>query len=495
MAGNTGHLVNMSNNTASNLHKIVIIFDPGAAAAWQIELLQRLGAAGYRVGVRHQFADASAHRLDMVLALEARRFGTGLARRAPPPPLDPVEEPALLIDLVGQPGDEPIPALRLAFNGQPRFADGLSQMLATGELPVITTVLAGRTVGVARPMLSDRLWLTRASNDILAGAISLVEQSVARFFANALPPVDGPVVGAAVSGFVRHYLPHLAGGLTDRLWRKLTRRHPFYWQTAFRISDDADIAAATALEGTAFTVLEDDGQRFYADPFAVEHAGQTFLFVEEYPYASGKGVISVATLDADGRCSLPRLVLEESYHLSYPQVFDHGGEMFMLPESGGARRLVLYRAASFPDRWEVDTVLMDDIDINDATLLQRDGRFWLFGTERRGSGNASDTLVVFSAPGLRGPWSPHKLNPIAIDRAAARPGGAFIERDGRTYLPLQNGQACYGGGLGLAELLRLDDDAVVLTAPVPVRAGTAWPGRGIHTLNRAAGIEVVDSAG
>lgn len=486
----------MSSIATNNLRKIVVIFDPATVRVWQIELLQRLRAANYRVGVRHSpGAGNTHHRLDLVLALEARRFGTGLATRVPPPLPDPIDEPDFLIDLTGQGGDAPSPMLGLAFNGRPAFAEGLSQMLATGELPVITAALAGNTVGIARPMLSDLTWLTRASNDMLAGAISLVEQGVARFFAGALAPVEAPAAGPAVSGFLRHYLPHMAGSLAVRLVQRLTRRRPFYWQTAYRVAGGADIAATTCLDGNPFTTLEDDGQRFYADPFVVEHNGQTCLFVEEYPYATGRGVISVATLGADGRFGVPRVILEEPYHLSYPQVFSHGGEMYMLPESGGARRLVLYRAASFPDRWEVDTVLMDDLDINDATLLQRDGRYWLFGTERRGSGSASDTLVVFSAPSLRGPWSPHGLNPIAIDRSAARPGGAFIERDGRTFLPLQDGQDSYGGGLGLTELLRLDDDAVVLGPPVPIRAGAAWARKGIHTLNRAAGIEVVDSAG
>jgi hypothetical protein len=430
-----------------------------------------------------------------MLAIEARRFGASLADRTPPPPSEPIEQPQLLIDLTGQVGAAQVPVLRLAFNGQPRFVDGLSQMLATGKLPVVTTLLAEGTVGIARPMLADRLWLTRVSTDILAGAISLVEQSVARHFAGLLVPIETPPAEPAVSGFLRHYLPHLAGGLAERLWHKLARRRPFYWQTAFRIIDGAGVVEGTALDGAPFTVLEDDGQRFYADPFVVEHKGATFLFVEEYPYATGKGIISVARLGADGRFGVPRTVIEEPYHLSYPQVFSQGGEMFMLPESGGARRLVLYRAVAFPDLWEIDTLLMEGRDINDATLLQREGRFWLFGTERRGSGSASDTLVVFSAPQLRGPWAPHRLNPIVIDRSAARPGGAFIERDGRTFLPVQDGRESYGGGLGLAELLRLDDDAVVFAPPVPIRGGTAWPRRGIHTLNRAGRVEVVDSAG
>lgn len=484
-------------STANNLHKIVVIFDPVATRLWQVELLQRLRAAGYRVGVWHRspVAKASFVWLDPVLAVEARRFGAGLANRVPPPALDSIEDPHLLINLADQMKGEHVPVLHLAFNGQPSLGGGLSKMLATSQLPIVTTLLADQTVGLARPMLSDPLWLTRASNDILAATISLIEQSVARFFAGALVLVEAPAAEPVARGLLRHYLPHLAAGLAGRLRRRLVRKQPFYWQTAFRISDVDSVARGGGFEGAPFITLEDDGQRFYADPFVVNHDGDTFLFVEEYPYSSGKGIISVARLGTDGRFDVPRAVIEEPYHLSYPQVFNHGGTMFMVPESGGARRLVLYRAVSFPDSWEVDTVLMDDRDINDATLLQRDGRFWLFGTERRGAGSASDTLVVFSAPELRGPWSPHKLNPIAIDRSGARPGGAFIEREGRTFLPVQDGQERYGGGLGLAELLRLDDDAVVLAAPVPIRPGTAWLRRGIHTLNRAGDVEVVDSAG
>ncbi|MBU1307441.1 MAG: hypothetical protein KKF33_18205, partial [Alphaproteobacteria bacterium] len=213
------------------------------------------------------------------------------------------------------------------------------------------------------------------------------------------------------------------------------------------------------------------------------------------PYATARGVISVAEQRSDGHFDVPQVVLEEPYHLSYPQVFAHAGDMFMLPESGGANRLVLYRAISFPDQWAVDTVLIEGRDINDATLLERDGKFWLFATERRGAGSASDTMVVYAASDLRGPWSPHKLNPIAIDCAASRPGGAFIARDGRTFLPVQDGTTSYGGGLALMELLQLDDDAVEFAAPVPIRSGTAWPVAGIHTLNKSGRVEVVDSAG
>ena len=99
-------------------------------------------------------------------------------------------------------------------------------------------------------------------------------------------------------------------------------------------------------------------------------------------------------------------------------------------------------------------------------------------------GSASDTMAVYSAPALRGPWAPHRLNPIVIDHSAARPGGAFIRRDGRIMLPVQDGSRAYGGGLGLMELVRLDEGDVVFGPVGPIGAGPAWARSGIHTLNR-----------
>ena len=484
-------------NTLNNLNKIVIILGRGETRLWQVDLLERLTSAGHLIDIQHvDVPGRSRHTPDPILALESLRFGKCLATKVTPPASsqDPTAA-KLVIDLSGRLGVASAPALRVTFEGQPDFADGLTQMLANKVQPVLTTTLDDQTVGVARPMLSDWLWLSRASDDVLSGAISLLEQSVARFFADALTPLEPPAPSFPVVGFWRHYLPSLTRAAATRALERLSTRRPFYWQVAYRTVQHAGIATTTVVDGPEFTTLADDGQRFYADPFVVEHKGEEFLFVEEYPYATGKGVISVAKIARDGQASVPRCVLEEPYHLSYPQVFRHDGETFMLPESGGARRLVLYRASSFPDHWVQDTILIADRDINDATLLHRDGQFWLFGTERRGAGSPSDTMVVFSAPTLRGPWSPHKLNPVVIDSAAARPGGAFIDCDGRTFLPVQNGQKTYGGGLGLMELLRVDDEAVVFAEPVPVQPGKAWHRKGIHTLNRTGSIEVIDSAG
>jgi len=478
---------------------IVLIGDRSRSRNWEHALITRLLQAEHKVCLRDGATSKSGveDRLDVILGLEQRRFGVSLASRVDPLVADaPSGTPDLVIDLTGNAVPQEAPVLTIAFSGQASFAAGMAEMLASGTLPELVTKLDGEPVGIARPMLGDRLWLSRAGTDILAGALSLIEQGVVRFGAGALRPLAERVSAAAPRRhLLRHYVPFFVAGMAQRAMKKLKRGRPFYWQVAYRRVEGPGIAETGRLDGAPFTTLPDDGERFYADPFVVARNGQHFLFVEEYPYAGGKGIISVSELGADGRFGVPRAVLEEPYHLSYPQVFEDSGEIYMLPESGGAGRLVLYRAEQFPDRWAIDTVLIEGKDINDATLLVRDGRYWLFCTERRGVGSASDTMCVYGADSLRGPWLPHKLNPIAIDRAGARPGGAFIGQGDDLTLPVQDGTHAYGGGLGLMTLTRLDDEDVEFGPVRAVAMGAAWARGGIHTLNRAGAIEVVDSAG
>jgi hypothetical protein len=157
-----------------------------------------------------------------------------------------------------------------------------------------------------------------------------------------------------------------------------------------------------------------------------------------------------------------------------------------------ARELVLYRAEAFPDRWARHAVLIEDRELFDATLLEHGGRFWIMAAERDGMGSTSDVLVVFHAERLEGPWVPHKANPILIDRTAARPGGAFVKVGRRIVRPVQDGTKGYGGGLGLSDVIRLDEDAVKLSLPVLVLGARNWPYPRIHTLNRAGQLEVID---
>lgn len=52
----------------------------------------------------------------------------------------------------------------------------------------------------------------------------------------------------------------------------------------------------------------------------------------------------------------------------------------MMPEGQASRALRLYRAVEFPLKWEFDRVLVDR-PLVDATLVEWEGRWWLFASD------------------------------------------------------------------------------------------------------------------
>jgi len=467
---------------------------------WETLLVEQLIAQGYGVTITPIDGPVgrSERGLDRGLRLLRRAAGPSLADRAPRPSLSSGLPADLVIDLAGASPRVAAPVLALAFDGRTSAADALADLLKSGGLPEIIVRLDGAPVGRAAPMLDNRVLLGRLANSVFAAAVSLLVKTTVDSFYGRLQPIETAQATTAprpAPGLLGAYLPVLASGLAERARLKLMGRRTDHWQVGYRLIDGPGVAETGSLDGAPFSILADDGKRFYADPFVVERNGRHYLFVEDLAYAKKKGVISASELGPDGRFSTPRPVIEEPYHLSYPQIIRDGDDIFMLPEGSGGRELVLYRATDFPYRWERDTVLLRDLQIADATLLVRDGRHWLIGTRRPELGSSSDTMVVYSAPSLRGPWTPHPQNPIVIDRSAARPGGALVARGGRMALPVQDGALSYGGGLGLVDLVRLDDEAVAWGPVRPIRTGSAWARQGIHTLNRAGRLEVVDSTG
>ena len=109
-----------------------------------------------------------------------------------------------------------------------------------------------------------------------------------------------------------------------------------HWRVAYRRLQGEGVIGALQWPPAPWAILPDDGRRYYADPFVIARDGRTHLFVEEFPYATRKGLISHAVLDPDGAVSRPMPVLEAAGHLSYPFVFEHGGQVYMIPKLLGA---------------------------------------------------------------------------------------------------------------------------------------------------------------
>jgi hypothetical protein len=233
--------------------------------------------------------------------------------------------------------------------------------------------------------------------------------------------------------------------------------------------------------------------RTYADPFVVDHAQGTLVFLEELLFATRKGTIAVAELQADGKLSEPRTVLERSYHLSFPFVFREGADWFMIPETASNSTVELYRAEDFPDRWVLERVMLQGLRARDTTVLHARGSYWLF-TTIEGSDSRHDELHLFRSDELAGPWAPHPRNPVVSDVRCARSAGGVFEQEGHLIRPAQDCSERYGGALVFRRIVLLDEQQFREETVARVPATWTHGLHGAHTYNRSQSVEVIDGA-
>ncbi len=270
---------------------------------------------------------------------------------------------------------------------------------------------------------------------------------------------------------------------------RLSQRFLFdQWFLLFDIRNNLSTAAGT------FKKMIPPRDRFWADPFVVSRNGAYHVFIEEYEIARRKGCLSVFTMDENGVRSEPRKILERPYHLSYPFVFPHRGEFFIIPESMANRTIELYRCVEFPGKWEFVRNLMEGVDAVDTTLFHDRKRWWMFTTlvENRG-GPPWDELFLFYAEDLfTSRWKPHPGNPIVSDVRRARPAGRIFEHEGNLIRPAQDCSYRYGYAVVLNHILVLNENEYVEQEKETILPDRNRRILGVHTLNRDGCLTMMD---
>lgn len=484
---------------------LLLVIEADRSRAWMKRLAERLDRLGARV--RAEIVPPTStpvSGVEMLLELERlvmrrqRAIGAepiASASVAPAPGSDFTAQ--LVIDLTEQPT-----ARRGAFTLAPAWngvhgENAAIHALLSGTTPLceIVEVATGASVERGLASLETASGLGGAIDSVAARLVTLLEAQVKARLEGRERPRPPQVPGQPPGqrrDVARIAATSLAGSLARAVYR-LTCHAP-HWRVGWRLHEGPGIAETGGFSGPLFNVLADPGHRFFADPFPAIRDGKAHVFVEDLDHRVGKGIISAIPFDEHGPCGEAIPVLEEPWHLSYPFLIEHDGVLHMIPESSNARDVALYACVRYPDRWERVATLLDDISLSDATVFEDGGRWWMFGTRHDGEGGWSDVLALFSAPTLRGPWTAHPGNPVLVDRTSARPAGAMFHRDGRLWRPVQDCTEGYGAALALAEVTRLDDGGFEQVVRHRLGTGPQWPGRKLHTLNRAGPLEVIDGA-
>lgn len=232
----------------------------------------------------------------------------------------------------------------------------------------------------------------------------------------------------------------------------------------------------------------------WADPFPVEAGADDYhVFLEVVDPKTRRGSIGVSRLSRAGGFEAPVSVLNAPYHLSYPFVFQWKGQWFLMPESSGAARIEVFAARRFPHDWTLEAVLFPSLRAVDSTLVEVEGRWWLFTSQwPYPEVRNSDELYAYHAPTPFGPWTPHRRNPIKSDARSARPAGRFIWKGSTLFRPAQDASRRYGSAISIARIDELTPETFRET--VVSRIEPAWrPGlSGTHTLNVCNGLTMID---
>lgn len=256
------------------------------------------------------------------------------------------------------------------------------------------------------------------------------------------------------------------------------------------------VAAAGSLEGFSIRWIEADRSLcFLADPFGMWRDGRLYLFAEAYDYRTRRGNIVAYVLDADLNVLEHRTVLDEPWHLSYPNVFEADGEIWMLPEGYKSGKLTLYRAVEFPWRWEaVPEFTFPCAAIDPSPLFYHD-RWWMFYTPPAPKAARTSALMLAKADRLTGPWENVSEEAIRVDKSGARMGGTPFFLDDKLVLPTQDCSQTYGGALRLLTMSpdTLSSPALSAGAYLPPPTSNAPFTDGLHTLSAAGEVTLIDT--
>lgn len=260
-----------------------------------------------------------------------------------------------------------------------------------------------------------------------------------------------------------------------------------YWDIAYRAYSDDD-TVVNADKKYSFKHLKANSRYWYADPFLIEFKGETYLFTEMFDNIKEVGVIGCSKF-TNGEFGAPEVVLEETFHLSYPYVFEKDGKIFMMPESHEDSCIQLYEAVEFPQKWKKHTVLVDKVNAVDTVIENG----YLLASVICPTDDMTIDFTVYDAEGRKMPYSP-----VYSGRLDKRGAGHNFTHKGMRLRPAQGCEnGVYGGRVIINKITQCDDsgyseEEICEIKPVNIAIESGKTPCGIHTYGRTDNLEVVD---
>jgi hypothetical protein len=242
-----------------------------------------------------------------------------------------------------------------------------------------------------------------------------------------------------------------------------------------------------------FILVPNPPERFFADPFLVKVQNANYIFVEDIDRRTGRGSISVLSLESNGEFRIDNCLVED-FHLSFPFIFLHEGSYYMIPETKEIHEIRVYICEQFPNKWSYYKTLMYGVSAVDNQIFYSEGLWWLVtGLSPLGHlGRMSDVVAFYSNDPLSTDWTPYDSLFIVRDSENGRNGGIYFS-EGEIYRVGQRyGLNSYGDGLTLSLINRISPSHYAESMTLEVTYSHKSPISGIHSLASNEDVTVID---
>lgn len=180
-----------------------------------------------------------------------------------------------------------------------------------------------------------------------------------------------------------------------------------------------------------------------ADPTLYTVDGEHYLFVEVYEEKKEKAAIGYYHFE-NNQPVYKGIIIENSYHMSYPNVFKYDGVHYMIPESSANDSISLYRSEHFPDKWTKAADLIKGEKFVDSTVVSNEKGLFILSYRVAKSGWE---LVEFSLDMEN--YCLKEESVIHYDTNVGRPAGYIFDVNKR---PAQDSRKKYGENLLVYEV-------------------------------------------
>ena len=201
---------------------------------------------------------------------------------------------------------------------------------------------------------------------------------------------------------------------------------------------------------------------YQADPFLFVKDEQLFLFYELQHWDDPGYIVMIKTCDLK-TWSKPKVVLKESFHLSFPFVFEDHGNVYMIPESQEDDSIRLYRANNDLSSFSYVRTLLKKkrgtdliYSYNDSHIYCNDGNYYLFTSYQEDWMYYQELYVARDL--LTDEFVKHPDSPICVSNEFGRNGGSLIKYNEKLLRVTQDCHEDYGDNVSLMEILKIDTE-------------------------------------